>query len=61
MRLPAVDVLIRLDRLEPPRGTVVAHPHGSDTQAEAALPFVGWLGLLRVLADVLRSAEPAGG
>lgn len=57
-----MDVLIRLDRLEPPGGTVELRPHGSLADAGAALPFVGWLGLLRVLAEVVRSAgEPAGG
>jgi hypothetical protein len=57
-----VEVLIRLDRLEPPGGTVELRRHGSFAGAGTPLPFVGWLGLLRVLAEVVGAAgEPAGG
>lgn len=49
-----MDVLIRLDRGEPPVGTVV--PLGVDS-AIVAVPFVGWLGLLRALANLIGQAE----
>jgi hypothetical protein len=54
-----MDVLIRLERMEPPAGKVVPL---RDTNAASPdpLPFVGWLGLLRVLAEVVGTAtEPA--
>lgn len=54
-------VLIRLERGEPPVGTVLPlpDPPTASGEVEAALPFAGWLGLLRVLGQVLESAEPA--
>jgi hypothetical protein len=49
-----MDVLIRLERTEPPVGVVVT---SDETDGLARpLPFVGWLGLLRALADVVRIA-----
>ena len=52
-----MDVLIRLERTEPPAGTVV--PPCDTSEGGEPLPFVGWLGLLRVLAEVVRAAtEP---
>jgi hypothetical protein len=55
-----MDVLIRLDHGEPPVGTVV--PLGADDAigadyAIAAVPFVGWLGLLRALSNLIGQAE----
>ena len=50
-----MDVLIRLERTEPPAGTVLPprYTHAADPDA---LPFVGWLGLLRVLSEIMRAA-----
>jgi hypothetical protein len=49
-----VDVLIRLEREEPPVGTVVElRAEQSEAHAQTALPFAGWLGLLRALAEVV--------
>jgi hypothetical protein len=56
----AVDVLIRLERQEPPAGTVV--PLSEAAGATVAHAFVGWLGLLRALAEIVDDAdEPNGG
>jgi hypothetical protein len=46
-----VEVLIRLEGTEPPTGTVLLIA-AEDRPYEylVALPFIGWLGLLRVLA-----------
>lgn len=55
-----MDVLIRLERTEPPAGMVVP-PEEANGSAQP-LPFVGWLGLLRVLAEIVRTAtEPTAG
>jgi hypothetical protein len=43
-----VVITIRLTATEPPAGCV-------SLPGEAELPFVGWLGLLRVLADLFGS------
>jgi hypothetical protein len=50
-----VEVRISLDALDPPAGRVRVVP-GSD---DAELRFTGWLGLLRVLDQVMGS--PAAG
>jgi hypothetical protein len=50
-----VEVRISLDALDPPAGRVRVVP-GSD---DAELRFTGWLGLLRVLYQVMGS--PAAG
>jgi hypothetical protein len=59
-----VDVLIQLERAEPPAGTVLrlrADERPASAPGEA-LAFMGWLGLLRALSEVVREAgEPAGG
>jgi hypothetical protein len=49
-----MDVLIRLRRGDPPAGSVVALSRGRDRQRvePSEVEFVGWLGLLRVLAEV---------
>jgi len=54
-----VDVLIRLDREEPPAGTVVPLRRRESPEAGAAtvLPFVGWLGMLRALAEVVNEPD----
>lgn len=49
-----MNVLIRLDRGEPPVGTVLPLEAGSEI---VAVPFVGWLGLLRALADLIGQGE----
>lgn len=49
-----MELLIRLEHDEPPTGTVV--PVRDTDPAPSAVAFVGWLGLLRVLAEVI--AEP---
>ena len=59
-----MDVLIRLEREEPPAGTVLRLRDEEQPASETgeAQPFVGWLGLLRALSEVMREAgEPAGG
>jgi hypothetical protein len=54
-----VDVLIRLDREQPPAGTVfpVRRRDAPETGAATALPFVGWLGMLRALAEVVNEPD----
>jgi hypothetical protein len=49
-----MDVLIRLRRGDPPAGSVVTLSRRRDPQRvePAEIEFVGWLGLLRVLAEV---------
>jgi len=49
-----VEVRISLDALDPPAGRVRVVP-GSDN---AELRFTGWLGLLRVLYQVMGSPGP---
>jgi hypothetical protein len=53
-----VDVLIRLARAEPPVGTVlrVGEPEPAQSEAWEAVPFMGWLGLLRALSEVVGEA-----
>ena len=48
-----MELLIRLDDDEPPAGTVVVVPDGQ----APGLPFAGWLGLLRALADAIAEAR----
>ena len=55
-----MDVLIRLERMEPPVGTVVL-PRDTNVGSPDPLPFVGWLGLLRALAEVVRAAAATKG
>jgi hypothetical protein len=53
-------ILIHLDRREPPAGMIsLPSPIGeSRSEAEPRLvPFVGWLGMLRALSDVLAASE----
>lgn len=58
-----VEVLIRLDCEQPPKGTVVPLPDGEPPEGSLAraLPFVGWLGLLRALAEVLNTTAESPG
>jgi hypothetical protein len=50
-----MDVLIRLERTEPPAGTVVP-PRDTIAAGPDPLLFVGWLGLLRALSEIVRTA-----
>ena len=54
-----MDVLIRLERTEPPAGTVLP-PGDTNASRPDALPFVGWLGLLRALSEIVRAATEPG-
>jgi len=59
-----MDVLIRLERSEPPAGTVLQlgqEERRPTSETGEALSFVGWLGLLRVLSEVVREAGDAAG
>jgi hypothetical protein len=61
-----VEIVIWLDTVEPPAGRVRlrAGPDGSERGVEAAgVGFVGWLGLLRALYEVIgsRGEGPPGG
>jgi hypothetical protein len=59
-----VDVLIRLEHAEPPAGLVLRLRDEERMAAETgdALQFVGWLGLLRALSELVREAgEGTGG
>lgn len=59
-----MDVLIRLERDDPPAGTVVPvwHARPDEDDPMDARPFVGWLGLLRALAEMLSHGhEPTPG
>lgn len=58
-----MDVLIRFERRQPPAGTVFRlRKEERAPETGEAIAFVGWLGLLRVLSEVMREAgEPAGG
>lgn len=51
-----MDMLIRLERTEPPAGMVVP-PRNAPAGLEP-LPFIGWLGLLRVLAEAMCATDP---
>ena len=53
-----MEIVIRLDTVEPPAGSVrlLAGPDSSDRGAQTAgIGFVGWLGLLRALYEVIGS------
>lgn len=57
-----MEVLIRLERDKPPAGTVLRlwEQECFASDASEARIFVGWLGLLRVLSELMREAdEPA--
>jgi hypothetical protein len=55
-----MEVLIRLTRESPPAGTVMAVD--ARERPSSALPFVGWLGLLRALAEAIAdTAESTDG
>ena len=51
-----MDMLIRLERTEPPAGMVV--PPRNATAGLDPLPSIGWPGLLRVLADAMCATDP---
>jgi hypothetical protein len=50
-----VDVLIQLDHEQPPAGTVLRlrREEQAAREASAAFSFVGWLGLLRALGELI--------
>ena len=53
-------VLIHLDRREPPAGMISLPPtmgESRDVGETRLVPFVGWLGLLRALSEVLAPAS----
>jgi hypothetical protein len=54
----AVDIRIRLDERAPPAGRV-GMINNSEAPTATELPFSGWLGLLKVLDDLLRVAPRA--
>lgn len=49
-----MELIIQLERDQPPMGTVRAVRDSE--RPSSALPFVGWLGLLRVLAEAMAEA-----
>jgi hypothetical protein len=52
-------IVIQFDRREPPSGTI-APPSapGEDPSATAPVKFVGWLGLMRAMYEVLGFTPP---
>jgi hypothetical protein len=54
-----MEILIHLDRSEPPAGTI-ARPAGADDLTHGSIPvaFVGWLGMLRAMYEVLGFTPP---
>ena len=63
-RIPMVDLYIAFDAHSPPSGRVVAelvpptaNEHRGGERGEVGVPFSGWLGLLKVLSDVLEAAD----
>jgi hypothetical protein len=50
-----VDVLIRLEQPEPPVGMVLPlrDPDHPMFESGGAVPFIGWLGLLRALSEIV--------
>ena len=60
-RVDPVEIRIALDTVEPPAGRVRVIPaddRSPSGQAEG-IPFVGWLGLLRALDELMASADDA--
>lgn len=52
-----MEVLISLDQSEPPVGRVtVTSTPGARGHARPAVPFAGWLDLLRALSDAIDSS-----
>jgi hypothetical protein len=58
-----VDVLIRLEHAQPPAGLVrrLREEERPAPETRDALPFVGWLGLLRALSELVREAGEGTG
>jgi hypothetical protein len=52
-----MEVRIVLDQFDPPVGRleVLTTPWRSGDSIRAAVPFIGWLGLLRALSDAIGS------
>jgi hypothetical protein len=53
-----VELRIIIEVFDPPSGVVVPGP--GSAERDGAVAFVGWLDLLRVLADLVGSAHPPG-
>jgi len=53
--LSVMDIRIRIDHLEPPEGRLFRVEDGTPGRNRVGTPFVGWLGLLRALAEVMGS------
>jgi len=51
-----VEILIALDATDPPAGRVLV----PDREAHEEVRFAGWLGLLRVLSELMGSPAPEG-
>jgi hypothetical protein len=56
----ATEIRIALEGRSPPRGVVRVDPRRAGTPPESR-PFVGWLGLLRALSDVVDVARDEPG
>lgn len=54
-----MEILIHLDRSEPPSGTVARPPSADQGQIDGPVEFVGWLGMLRAMYEVLGYTPPA--
>jgi hypothetical protein len=52
-----MEVLISLDQVDPPQGRLRRGSRQDETQTseEQAIPFGGWLGLMRALSELLES------
>lgn len=54
-----MEIVIALDRLDPPAGRVMAvHGVGDATERTKPVPFTGWLGLLAALTELTELVEP---
>ena len=55
-----MEVRISLDQSEPPVGRLmVTSPREAQAGSHMAIPFTGWLGLLRALSDAIDSSREA--
>jgi hypothetical protein len=54
-----MEILIHLDRSEPPAGTIARPPSANRGSSNAGpVEFVGWLGMLRAMYEVLGYTPP---
>jgi hypothetical protein len=56
-----MDLLIRLERERPPVGEVVVVAGSNTGVTGSGASFVGWLGLIRVLEDLVSAPPEAPG